>query len=166
MQLTRFSDYGLRVMMYLATHPEQRVSAGEIASAYSISTGHVAKVVHLLAAEGFVETRRGRDGGIELARSAGSIGLGELLRATELGAPLVECFDRDTNACPVAGACGLERSLHRAQRAFFASLDESTLADVVRTPKDFISALSLSRQSSRASQSRRTMLPRRSGPKS
>lgn len=134
MQLTRFSDYSLRALMMLATRPENDrwSSAVAIADAYGISRGHVAKALQQLATAGWVETRRGRDGGVRLAIEPRSLRIGDVLRVTEHGARLVECFDPDTDACRVTSACGLKHALRDAEAAFYASLDRVSLADLVR----------------------------------
>jgi Rrf2 family transcriptional regulator, nitric oxide-sensitive transcriptional repressor len=143
MQLTRFSDYALRALMFLATRPvdDPWSNATAIADAYDISAGHVAKTIQRLSAEGWVETRRGRDGGARHAIDPRQQTLGTVLRATEIGAPLVECFDPATNRCPVTSACGLKQALGRAESAFYAALDEVTLADIVLRPSAFVRLL-------------------------
>lgn len=136
MQLTLYSDYSFRVMIYLALAPERLVTIEEIARRYAISKAHLTKVVHELGRRGFVETVRGRRGGLRLARRPETIGVGELLRATEGRLDLVECFAPD-GACVIEPACGLRHVLDEALEAFLAVLDRYTLADLVarrRTP--------------------------------
>jgi Rrf2 family nitric oxide-sensitive transcriptional repressor len=129
MQLTLFSDYALRIALYLASHPERRCSVDEISRAYGISRAHLVKVVQRLTELELVSAARGRGGGLRLARAPEDVNVGALVRATEPHFDLVECFDMDTNTCPIAPACGLKGTLVRAQRAFLAVLDEVTLAD-------------------------------------
>lgn len=129
MQLTRFSDFGLRICLYLAAHPERVVPVEEISRAYSISRFHLVKVVQRLTDLGLVESARGRSGGLRLRKDPADIRLGDMIRATEPNMTLVECFDAATNTCPIAGACGIKAVLHKAEAAFVASLNESTLAD-------------------------------------
>jgi len=129
MQLTLFSDYALRIALYLASHPERRCSVDEISRAYGISRAHLVKVVQRLTELELVSAARGRGGGLSLARAPEDVNVGALVRATEPHFDLVECFDMDTNTCPIAPACGLKGTLVRAQRAFLAVLDDSTLAD-------------------------------------
>jgi Rrf2 family nitric oxide-sensitive transcriptional repressor len=129
MQLTLFSDYALRIALYLATHEDRLVSIDEICSAYGISKNHLAKVVARLIELGVVASVRGRSGGLKLARSADDINVGRLVRETEPHMNLVECFDMRTNTCPIAPACGLKGVLLEAQQAFLQSLDGHTLAE-------------------------------------
>jgi Rrf2 family nitric oxide-sensitive transcriptional repressor len=129
MQLTMFSDFGLRIGLYLATHPDRLVAVEEISDAYGISRAHLVKVVQRLTEIGIVESTRGRGGGLRLARKPEEIRMGDLVRATEPNFNLVECFDADHNTCPIAPACGMKGALQRAQVAFLASLNENTLAD-------------------------------------
>src|SRR2546421_537788 len=135
MQLTLFSDYSLRVGLYLATHTERLVSLAEVSRAYGISRAHLVKVVQRLAELGVVETVRGRRGGLRLARPARDIGVGALVRATEPHFTLVECFERSTNTCPIDKVCTLKGVLSASKQAFLASLDQHTLADLVPRPE-------------------------------
>jgi Rrf2 family nitric oxide-sensitive transcriptional repressor len=131
MQLTRFSDFGMRIGLYLATHPERLVSVEEISRAYTISRFHLVKVVQRLTDLGLVEAVRGRGGGLRLRKAPADIRLGDLVRATEPNMNLVECFDPATNTCPIIGACGIKGALRRAEEAFVDTLNESTLADLL-----------------------------------
>lgn len=131
MQLTRYSDYSLRVLIYLAVDPERRATIDEIARAYGISKTHLMKVVHQLGLRGFVETLRGRGGGLQLARPPEEISVGAVVRASEENLALVECFDRETSACAIERACGLRPVFDEALAAFLAVLDGYTLADLV-----------------------------------
>lgn len=132
MRLTAFTDYGLRVLIHVATAPGGRTTIGEVASAYGISESHLVKVVHELGKAGVLETVRGRGGGIALARTAGAINLGAVVRATEGIDMPAECFDPSKNSCVISTACSLPRILHQAVSAFHAVLDGYTLADLVR----------------------------------
>lgn len=129
MHLTQFSDYGLRLVLYLACHPDRLVSVEEVGQAYGISRHHLVKVVQSLTDLKVVESQRGRGGGMRLAKSPSEINVGWLIRRTEPHFNLVECFDLATNTCPIAPACGLKGALVRAQKAFLAVLDEYTLDD-------------------------------------
>ena len=136
MQLTRFSDYSLRVLLYLAAHDDRLVSVDEVSRAYGVSKHHLVKVVQRLVDEDLVASTRGRGGGLRLKRRPAEINVGALVRATEPHLNLVECFDRETNTCPIDAACGLKQVLRHAQRAFLDVLDRSTLADFVpRAPQ-------------------------------
>jgi Rrf2 family nitric oxide-sensitive transcriptional repressor len=138
MQLTLFSDYSLRIALYLATHPQRLVSVGEVSRAYGISHAHLVKVVQRLTALGIVEPVRGRSGGLRLGTPANQIRIGELVRRTEPHFDLVECFDRSTNTCPIAPACALKGALAEANRAFLEALDRYTLADLMGQPGPLI----------------------------
>lgn len=131
MQLTRYSDYSLRVLIYLALAPERLATIEGIARSYGVSEGHLKKVVHQLGLRGYVETVRGRGGGLRLARPADEIRIGEVVRATEENLALVECMDPATSDCVIESACGLRPVLREALAAFLAVLDGYTLADLV-----------------------------------
>ncbi len=137
MRLTSFTDYSLRVLIYLANAREGRSTIGEIARAFAISEDHVMKVVHLLGQAGVLLNRRGRGGGVELARPAGKINVGEIVRLTEHQALLAECFDRKTNGCALAGGCTLQDALARALDAFYSVLDTYSVADLQIRPRQF-----------------------------
>ncbi len=135
MRLTTFTDYSLRVLMYLATHPDGRSTIAGIATAFDISENHLTKVVHFLGREGYLENTRGRGGGLALAKSPEAINLGEVVKATEGGDVPAECFERDTNTCSITADCRLKFALSDAVDAFYASLGRHTLEDVVRNRK-------------------------------
>lgn len=130
MRLTAFTDYSLRVLIYLAASGEGRATVAEIARAFGISENHLVKVVHLLGREGYLNNRRGRSGGLELSRPASEISVGRVVRLTEGQSPLVECFDAETNSCVLAGGCGLQNVLAQAEASFYATLDRYTVADL------------------------------------
>lgn len=129
MQLTLFSDYSLRVLLYLTMHGDRRVTLAEMSKAYGISQHHLVKVVQRLVEEGLVESARGRGGGLRLARRPADINVGRVVRATEPHFNLVECFDAQANTCPIDPVCGLKQVLLRAQGAFLNELEQHTLAD-------------------------------------
>ncbi len=126
MRLTLYSDYSLRVLVYLGTHGERLCSIGEIARSYGVSQNHLMKVVNDLARAGYVESVRGRFGGIRLARPAETLNVGDIIRHTEEGFDLVDCPN-----CVIAPACGLTRVLCEAVRAFLQVLDRYTVADLI-----------------------------------
>src|SRR5215203_4514344 len=133
MHLSGFSDYALRVLIYAAARPDTRCRTVDVATAFGISGHHVVKVVNALQHLGYLHTTRGRAGGFQLASPPAQIRIGEVVRRTE-GTTLVECFDRRTNTCPLAPACGLKRALAKAFEAFLAVLDGYSLADLVAEP--------------------------------
>jgi len=137
MQLTLYTDYSLRVLLYLGLKPRRIATITDIAQSYGISRNHLVKVVHNLATQGFIHSTRGRGGGITLARPAAEINIGDVVRHTEVNFDLVECFDRERNTCPIAAACILKSALYEAQRAFMGVLDRYTLADVLEN-KDWL----------------------------
>jgi Rrf2 family nitric oxide-sensitive transcriptional repressor len=132
MRLTVYTDYSLRVLMYVALHPERRPTIGEIAISYGISRSHVMKVVYELGAAGYLATQRGQNGGIRLARPAAEIGLGEVVRQTEPDLALVPCMDPLHTGCVITPACRLRGALQQAGEAFLTVLDGYTLADLAQ----------------------------------
>ena len=131
MRFTRYTDYAFRVLTYLAVKPPgDRATIKEIAEAYAISENHLMKIIHQLGQRGFVETVRGRQGGLALAREPAAINLGAVVRACEEDMALVECFDPATNHCRIAPACNLTGIAHEALDAFLAVFDRYTLADL------------------------------------
>ena len=131
MMLTRFSDYSLRVLMYAALKCDTSFSVSQVATVYGLSKNHLAKVVNRLVRSGHLKARRGRGGGVRLGRAPESIRLGALVRLTENESPLVECFAAHSNRCRLTPACRLKRALAQALEAFYSSLDQRTLADLV-----------------------------------
>jgi Rrf2 family nitric oxide-sensitive transcriptional repressor len=132
MQLDKFTDYALRVLMTLAVRAPARVPTSRIASVYKLSEHHLSKVATQLVATGFASSERGRNGGLTLARPAELISIGEVVRAMKRSNPVAECFGTD-KSCLILPACGLRVPLAQAQEAFFTTLDSYTLADVVRS---------------------------------
>lgn len=132
MQLTVFTDYGLRSLMYLAANPERLCSVKEIAEHYGISRNHLVKVVHRLAQLEYIVSTKGKGGGVCLAQAPEALKLGDLVRALEPNMNMVECFDRETNTCRIVSACQLKHFLSDASQAFIDQLNKHTLADAVR----------------------------------
>lgn len=128
MQLSRFTDYSLRVLFYVAMNPDKLATLSEIAHFYDISLEHLRKVVHALGKSGHLETYRGKKGGIRLALAPEAINLGALIAQTEGTSPLVDCH---RSPCRLASNCSLQSVLAEAQRAFFDSLSQYTLADLL-----------------------------------
>lgn len=132
MRLTSFTDYSLRVLIFLAVKPGRRATIGEIAAAFDISENHLMKVAHQLGKAGVLTNVRGKGGGLELARAPAAINVGKVVRSTE-GAPVpAECFDAERNACVITPVCKLRGVLAEAVRAFYTVLDRYTLEDLVR----------------------------------
>jgi len=132
MQLDKFTDYALRVLMTLAVRAPARVPTSEIAALYGLSESHLSKVATQLAHDGFAASEKGRNGGLTLARPADQIRIGDVVRAMKRDGPVVECFGNN-KSCLILPVCGLRAPLAEAQEAFFATLDRYTLADVTRS---------------------------------
>ena len=131
MQITRYTDYSLRVLMYLAIKGSTRVTISEIAEQYGISRNHLVKVVHNLSKLGYVATVRGKTGGMTLALPPAEINVGEVVRRTEKQLDVIDCH---TPRCPLVPACELRSALAEARDAFLHVLDRYTLTDLVRSP--------------------------------
>ena len=133
MRLTQWTDYTLRVLMYCAATQgrEQPVTITEVAEGYGISRSHLMKIVQELAAQGLLETTRGRGGGMRLMKPPSEINLGAVVRQTETDFHLVECFDPLVNRCRLSDNCRLKGALGAAINAYLAVLDGVTLADLV-----------------------------------
>ena len=126
MRLTRYTDFAIRIMLYLAAHEERLCSIGEIAESYGISQNHLMKVASDLAGSGYVQSLRGRGGGLRLARLASEINIGEMVRHTEGQVDLVGC-----GSCALAPACGMVCAFKNAVEAFFATLETYSLANIM-----------------------------------
>ncbi len=131
MRLTRYTDYALRVLMYLGDQPGRTGTISEIAGRYRISRNHLLKVVHGLARAGYLVTRRGKGGGLQLARPAEQINLGEVVRRMEGSLAVVECMGEDVADCLLDPCCALKGAVSDARAAFLAALDRYTLAALV-----------------------------------
>ncbi|MCB2114757.1 MAG: Rrf2 family transcriptional regulator [Rhodobacteraceae bacterium] len=132
MRLTTRTNLATRVLMFCAVNDGETVRTSEIAARCNASLNHLLQVVNLLQTHGFVETIRGRSGGLRLARPMERISIGEVFRIFEAGVPFAECFDADRNSCPLSEACRLKTFIARAVEAFYQVLDTVTLADLVR----------------------------------
>ena len=139
MQLDKFTDYGLRILVTLATRSDARTPTTAIAKTFALSEHHLSKVASELVRNGFVISERGRHGGLTLARAAQNINLGAVVRSLQNDKPVVPCFGPD-KSCLILASCGLRSPLAAAQEAFFATLDQYTLADVT-TQKSALAAL-------------------------
>lgn len=133
MRLTIYTDYSLRVLLYLTTLSDiEKTSIKEIATAYDISKNHLMKVIYRLGKLGLIETIRGRNGGIRLALKPSEINIGSVVRHTEDDFNMVECFNPEQNTCAIAPACKLKGVLHQALMAYLQVLDQYTLADLTQ----------------------------------
>ncbi|MEH2481761.1 Rrf2 family nitric oxide-sensitive transcriptional repressor [Nitrobacteraceae bacterium AZCC 2146] len=132
MRLTVYSDYALRMLMYLALKKDGLATIAEIAESYDISANHLMKVAHQLGVGGYVETVRGRGGGLRLAKPVEAIGLAEVVRYTEPDMAIVSCFKPIDAPCAIRPSCVLRRALEKAREAFMAVLEEYTLGDLVQ----------------------------------
>lgn len=135
MKLTSFTDYSLRVLIYLAARPDVRSTVGEIAEAFDISAHHLTKVVHLLGKHGWLSNVRGKGGGMELARPPEEISIGAVVRLTEGEPRPAECFGALDTPCRIEPACRLRGVLAEAADAFYGVLDRYTLADLMKNRK-------------------------------
>lgn len=140
MRLNVQTDYALRLLMFLAAKREQ-ASVDEIANAYGISRNHLMKVAQRMAELGYVDAKRGRGGGLTLARLPSQINVGAVVRSVENVSAFVECFDKESNQCPVSGVCGLQGALASALGDFMARLDGYSLADLLPSPQKFATRL-------------------------
>ena len=146
MRLTLYTDYSLRVLVYLATKPKAELSnIKEIAEIYNISKNHLMKVTYELGKMNVIETIRGRNGGIRLAKAPEEINIGDIVRKTEEDFHLVECFDKENNQCVISPACGLKHVLNKALQAYLEVLDQYTLADVAKNQSALLSYFSLNK---------------------
>lgn len=130
MHITRYSDYALRVLIYLAADTGRLATIKDISDSYDISRSHLMKVVNQLNQQGYVEAIRGKNGGLRLGRSPESINVGVLFRHTEPDMDLVECFS-ENNQCTISPICNLKHVLYEARHAFLTTLDQYSLADLV-----------------------------------
>ncbi len=132
MKLTLYTDYSLRVLLYLADKPGSTATISEITEYYHISRNHLVKVVHNLGLNEFITTTRGKNGGIRLARPAAEIYLSEVVLKTEPDMELLECFNPNTDKCVISATCRLKSILHESRAAFMQVLEKNTLADAVK----------------------------------
>ena len=131
MRLTAYTNYALRTLMYCALHPNQLVRIQDVADAHGISKAHLLKAARQLGHLGYLENVRGRTGGVRLGKAPEDIIVGEVVRHTEGDLEVVECFNQDSNTCPLIGVCNLSELIRCGLKAFFAELDKTTLADLV-----------------------------------
>ncbi|HDV5709358.1 TPA: Rrf2 family transcriptional regulator [Legionella pneumophila] len=143
MQLTQFTDYSLRALIYIALK-KGSCTIKDITDAYSISNNHLIKIIHNLSKMGLIKTIRGKNGGILMAASPETINLGQLIMELEPNFDLVPCFNKEKANCCIAPACKLKSVLYEAQRAFLQILEQYTLADVLHNPGELSVLLRIS----------------------
>lgn len=143
MKLTTFTDYSLRVLVYLAVQPGQRATIAPIATAFGVSENHLVKVVHFLGVQGYLRNVRGKGGGMDLARFADDIVVGEVVRATVGAGQVARCFGEHGGDCVIAPQCRLRGVLEEAVAAFHRVLDGCTLADLVANGEELATLLFL-----------------------
>lgn len=136
MQITMFTDYALRALMFTHAAGDRLVTIDEIAEAYDISRTHLTKVVNALTRAGYLTAVRGRSGGLQLGKPADQINLGDVIRTTEPDFALVECFSTG-NQCVITKCCKLQGVIDEALQAFLAVLDRYTLDSIALRPRDF-----------------------------
>ncbi|MDQ0481521.1 Rrf2 family transcriptional regulator [Guptibacillus hwajinpoensis] len=147
MRLTNYTDYSLRMLIYLGSMKNGKLaSIQEIANAYQISKNHLMKVAHELGKKGYIETIRGRNGGLRLAHLPEEINIGEVVRSTEEDFNLVECFDKENNTCVISPACRLKHVLHNALSAYFEVLDGYQLSDLIVNDTTLMNLLNTNRE--------------------
>ena len=134
MQLTQFTDYSFRILIYLSTQHGKLCTINEITELHNVSKQHMIKVAHNLVKLGYVKGIQGRNGGIKLNMQLQEINIGKLIRQTEPNFDLVECFNKSHNQCKITNSCQLKHALYHAKNAFLNVLDQYTLADFARTP--------------------------------
>ena len=146
MQLKKYTDYALRVLIYTGTKPnDELASIKEISEVFNISQHHLGKIVFDLNKMGLLETMRGRNGGIRLAKPASEINVGLLVRSLESDFNLLECFDKGTNHCVITPACTLKHALNKALHAFFKVLDEYTVQDLISNEEELRALMGMDR---------------------
>lgn len=129
MHLTRYTDYGLRILMYLAVLPEgRRTTVGHLCETFELTRSHATKIVHHLGRAGYLANHRGKGGGVALARTAETVGLGAVVRELETSLEVIDCAEPP---CVLRYNCRLKTALDQAMEAYMAVLDDYTLADLV-----------------------------------
>lgn len=157
MKLTTFTDYSLRVLIYLAARPGERATIAQVAESFAVSEHHLVKVVHFLGQQGWLTNVRGKGGGLELGLPPERVSVGQVVRQTEGEARVAECFNETGNECLITDCCRLRGVLGEAVTAFYAVLDRYTLADLVTNRQQLARVLFVNRTES--------VKPRRTGSK-
>lgn len=147
MRMTMYTDFSLRILIYLAIRPTgEKATVPEIAESYGISKNHLMKVAQHLSKLEYIESTRGRGGGLRLLHDPSAINIGKVVRQMEDDFHIVECFDRERNTCPITPVCSLKHALGRALQAYLAVLDEYTLQDLANNPLELANFLQPSGQ--------------------
>lgn len=142
MRLTNFTNYALRILQFAAIRDPDHVRMEDVARAHGISRHHLLKVANMLAQHGYLTVIRGRGGGVRLARPACEMTVAEIVQLTEGPIELVECFNAETNTCPLIGVCKLSVALQTATRAFMEELEAVTIADIAQNRGTLLARLS------------------------
>lgn len=141
MKLTAYSNYALRTLQLATIKAPERIRVDDVVRVHGLARPHIVKIVHELGRAGYLETIRGRGGGFRLAIPAEEVVIGDVVRLTEGPLNLVECFNPDTNTCPLIGICKLSRALRRATQAFMDVLDTLTLAEIASNKDDLLTRI-------------------------
>ncbi|HVU26442.1 MAG TPA: Rrf2 family transcriptional regulator [Verrucomicrobiae bacterium] len=155
MQLSAYSDYAIRVLMQTALRQPERMTVAEVAETFGVSRHHLVKIVHDLGRHGYLATQRGIGGGFTLGRAPESIRLGDIVRLGEESDTVIDCREDGNRLCRLLPACRLKNILDEAARAFFAVLDDCTLADLIQQPSRMRDALGICRTQTVAQSRRR-----------
>lgn len=131
MRLTSYTNYALRALQLAGLRAPALVRVDDVVRVHGLARPHIVKIVHELGKAGLIETQRGRGGGFRLAREPERIIVGDVVRLTEGPFDVVECFNRETNTCPLIGICKLSQAIEAATRAFLEVLDAVTIADII-----------------------------------
>lgn len=142
MRLTNFTNYAMRILQFAALRDPDHVRMEDVARAHGISRHHLLKAANVLAQHGYLIVIRGRGGGVRLARDPSAMTVAEIVRLTEGPIELVECFNAETNTCPLIGVCKLSAALQTATRAFMAELENVTIADIAQNRGTLLARLS------------------------
>lgn len=135
MRLTQFTDYSLRVLIYLGLHRDNRVTIDELTQAYGVSRHHIRSVVHKLSTLGYVDSTQGKGGGLTLAMDTKDISVREVVENTENDFYIVECFNPDGSSCPIEPMCVLKQALSKASLSFLQALGKYTIEDLIKNKK-------------------------------
>lgn len=132
MQLTSYTDYSLRALLYIGEHRDRLVTVSEISEHYGVSRNHMVKVIHNLGASGYLQTVRGKSGGVRLAKEPEEIKISDVVLLTEPHMDIQECFSQEKNTCPLINDCSLMGVFYKARKGFMSVLEQYTLADMLK----------------------------------